>query len=135
MSGAAVGRTVFLVDDDELILGLLRAAISARPEVQTIVEAATVTEGRTRLEDALPDVAIIDYQLPDGTGLELVAALRKKVPRCLIILVSGAPGRDLIDRSRSAGADTFLQKGQPTFLKACVAAAAGVGFPTEGEGP
>lgn len=119
-----MGRTVFVVDDDDLILGLLRDAIGARPEVDMILEAGSVEAARAVLDDSSPDVAIIDYQLPDGTGLELVTALRAQAPDCKIALVSGTPGPGLIDRGREAGADAFIQKGKPTFLSACVQAAA-----------
>lgn len=56
------------------------------------------------------DLAIIDFQLPDGTGLDLVKALRALHPDCTIVMATVDDQRDLIDQAFTSGVDTFLVK-------------------------
>jgi CheY-like chemotaxis protein len=58
-----------------------------------------------------PSVAIVDLGLPDGSGLDLIAAMDAMVPRVPIVLgTSGAEREAAADQARHAGADGFLPK-------------------------
>lgn len=55
-------------------------------------------------------LALIDHQLPDATGIEVVRALREKHPTALLIMATMHDHRELIDQAFEQGIDVFLVK-------------------------
>ncbi len=51
----------------------------------------TTAEGRATAEEWRPDVVLLDRRLPDGDGLSLVKALRRRRPRPRLVVMSGDP--------------------------------------------
>ncbi|NJL89917.1 MAG: PAS domain-containing protein [Coleofasciculaceae cyanobacterium SM2_1_6] len=105
-----VRKQILVVDDRgenrAIIINLLE------PLGFIVLEAATGQQGLDKIRETLPDLVIIDLQIPDMDGLALVKQLRRdrKLPH-LKILVSSA-SLSLIDQQRSlaAGGDEFLVK-------------------------
>ena len=101
---------VLLVEDDEEVRGLLvRLGEHEGYAMRTV---GTCAEALAEMHRALPDAALIDLRLPDGTGYELIERLRAlpsgdAVPA---IIVSGAAG--FLDRVEAihCGADGFFEK-------------------------
>ncbi|MDO8176776.1 MAG: response regulator [Undibacterium sp.] len=98
---------VLVVEDDKEIRAFIRSSLSIEGyEVQTAV---SISEARAMLQQALPDVMVLDLGLPDGDGIELVREVRKQ--HNLPILIVSARHQEaqkilLLD----AGADDFLSK-------------------------
>ncbi len=98
---------VLVVEDDKEIRAFIRSSLSIEGyEVQTAV---SISEARAMLQQALPDVMVLDLGLPDGDGIELVREVRKQ--HNLPILIVSARHQEaqkilLLD----AGADDFLTK-------------------------
>lgn len=76
--------TVLVVDDDPAVRALVREiiegeglAVVARGDMKTAYEVVDVA--------GAPDLAVVDYQLPDGTGTELCRSLRGRGVPCLVI--------------------------------------------------
>jgi DNA-binding NarL/FixJ family response regulator len=66
-------RRVLLIEDDPRVRAAIRALLGAAPERYALVaEAGTVAEGRAALDAQQPDLLLLDLQLPDGSGLELL---------------------------------------------------------------
>ncbi len=70
---------------------------------EAIAAAAAAPEGSLTL-------AIIDHQLPDATGLEVIRAIRPAHPNALIIMATMHDHRELIDQAFEQGIDVFLVK-------------------------
>ena len=68
--------TVLLVDDHDLIRQGLARAFERDPGFEIVGQAGSVAEGHGLASETLPDVVVTDVRLPDGTGLDLVRALR-----------------------------------------------------------
>ena len=62
---------VFLVDDHEVVRRGVRELLEASGEVTVVGEADSVATGRDRIAVARPDVAVLDGQLPHGSGIGL----------------------------------------------------------------
>ncbi|HWQ35182.1 MAG TPA: sigma-54 dependent transcriptional regulator [Blastocatellia bacterium] len=75
-----------------------------------VVEAASCREALEHFQSACPDAAIIDYQLPDGTALELLPNLKGTSPETPVIVLTGHGSIDLAVRAIKEGADHFLTK-------------------------
>jgi DNA-binding NtrC family response regulator len=67
-------------------------------------------EARTLIAAGRIEVALLDYQLPDGTGLDLTAPQRDRDPHTLIVVMIGADDPDLAVRVHALGIPHFLPK-------------------------
>ena len=78
---------LMLVDDDDLVLsGLERLFLNDF----LIIKAKNIKQALQRLDpNDPPAIALIDYQLPDGSGLEILSQLQEKAPTCVRTLLSG----------------------------------------------
>ncbi len=101
---------VALVDDDphfRLVVGSLFAA-SGRHEVVAV--AGSAEEAADWPEDPAPDVVLLDVGLPGRTGVALAGELRKKFPRALVVMVTGANEDGVVLDAIRAGAVGYVLK-------------------------
>ncbi|MGI5309411.1 response regulator [Rheinheimera sp. WS51] len=57
-----------------------------------------------------PDIIFLDIELPDGSGLDLLAKIKKVKPECFIIMVSANSTLENVQNSIKLGAATFIVK-------------------------
>lgn len=102
--------TVFLLDDHEVVRRGLRELIDSDEGLEVISEAGTAEEAIGRIPATMPDVAVLDVRLPDGSGVEVCREVRSKHPeiRCLM-LTSYSDDEALLD-AVVAGADGYVLK-------------------------
>lgn len=119
-------RTV-IVDDHVVVRDGLRLELQAASDVAVVGEAATATAGRKQILLLSPDVAIVDLRLPDGSGVEVVRAVRSADPRIACLIFTSFPERESYLLSSVAGAAGFLAKdaSRQQILTAVRTAAAG----------
>ncbi|TWO65005.1 response regulator transcription factor [Caenimonas sedimenti] len=87
-------------------------AISAFPELQ-VTSAARRDEALRCIQGGRFDLALIDLGLPDGSGLDVVAALRRAQPQALPVVVTIYDDDDHLFPALQAGAFGYLLKEQP----------------------
>lgn len=96
---------VLVVDDEEEICALLRFEFEhAGLEVTT---AGSVAEARNRLQADRFDLLLTDIGLPDGSGLEILEAARKVVPRVFLMT---AQAKITLDEAIARGARKLYAK-------------------------
>lgn len=96
---------LLLLDDDPADRLLLKRAL-VRSELQAqLFEAGTVGEAASLLAQIDPDCLLVDYRLPDGTGLDLLARCR-----CPLILLTGQGDEALAVAAMKAGAADYIPK-------------------------
>ncbi len=113
----SLGVTILIVDDDpqdadSVVAALRHGGIRcATPIVSSAHEALEVLEAANGPE-ALPDSIILDLNLPDGEGLELLKRLQKDEvwSRLPVVVVTGSVDSRAIKRAYAAGAATFFVK-------------------------
>lgn len=105
--------TVALVDDHELIRTGLRRAIDQAHGFEVVGEAAGVGAGREVIVHTRPSVAVIDVRLKDGNGLDLVARLRKDLPKLGIVVLTMYAGDETLLSAMRAGASAMVSKDEP----------------------
>jgi DNA-binding NarL/FixJ family response regulator len=104
-------RALILEDVQETRIWLGEIALRAFPDL-TITEAATIAAAHVALDRDLPEIALIDLGLPDGSGLEILRKLKQKSPTSIAV-VTTIMGDDVsVVSALSAGADGYLQKDQ-----------------------
>lgn len=77
---------VFLLDDHEIVRRGIADLINGEPDLEVVGEGATVAQGISRVAATLPDIAVLDVHLPDGSGIDACREIRSANPavRCLI---------------------------------------------------
>ncbi|MFS8036070.1 ActR/PrrA/RegA family redox response regulator transcription factor [Xanthobacter sp. AM11] len=80
-------RSVLIVDDDRSFLQRLARAMEARGFLVSTAE--TVADGLARVEASAPAYAVVDMRLGDGTGLDVISALKKSRPGARAIVLTG----------------------------------------------
>ena len=101
---------LFLVDDHEVVRIGLAELLGADPELKIVGEADTVAAALARIPAAQPDVAVLDIQLSDGSGIDLCRDLLAALPglRCLV-LTSFTDEGSMLDAIQ-AGASGYVAK-------------------------
>ena len=99
---------VLVVEDDPTLARLVQMVLSRFTEHISVVR-----NGRDAI-DAVDagdfDAIACDISLPDMSGLEVIAQLRRREPACGIVAVTGFVDVDVAVQSMKAGADDFLGK-------------------------
>jgi F-type H+-transporting ATPase subunit c len=100
MSGE--NRKILIIDDHALIRDGVKKAI-ANIGFTEIFEAASRSEAFAQIAHKNPDVIIVDINLPDGHGLEIVQWARKNSPTIAIIVLTLSQDARIITAAASAG--------------------------------
>ncbi len=105
-----VAKKVLVVEDNELNLKLFCDLLRAHGWV-----AEPVRDGREGVDRALavmPDLIVMDIQMPHVTGYELILAIKadERLRRIPIMAVTAYAGREDEERIRGAGADAYVSK-------------------------
>ena len=100
--------SLLIVDDEEVTRWSLREFFEKRGHA--VVEADSVAAARRAAGGARIDAAIVDYQLPDGDGLEVLSALRATDASLPVVILTAYGSIDLAVRAIKEGADQFLIK-------------------------
>jgi len=82
--------------------------IEREDDFRVVGQAGSVAEGRKLLKDA--DVAVVDLDLPDGSGVELIRDLRKANPTGVVMVLTASGDRMLHARAVEAGAASVMHK-------------------------
>jgi two-component system NarL family response regulator len=116
-----------VVDDHPIVRQGLAFMVLDEPDMEVVADAATVAEALARYEQHRPDVCLVDLRLPDGSGVDLIQALRARHPRGHFVVLTTFDGDDQIHRAIAAGARGYALKDMPreTIIAMIRAAAAG----------
>ncbi len=106
---------VLLVDDHPLILSALKAMIEQmQPGVRVTALANAAALRRTLLEDALHDLVLLDLQLGDARGFEMLQELRSGHPDLPVVVISASDRPADVLHAIDMGAMGFLPKRMST---------------------
>ena len=87
MSTENQSKLILLVEDDEAFRLRLSKALQKRG--YRIKSASSVAEGLDAVKESVPDYAVIDLRLKDGSGLEVIEALEKKCRGTRTVILTG----------------------------------------------
>ncbi len=107
---ASVPRAhLLIVDDEPVVHAILREALHA--DRRTMSSAATLAEARALVgAGERVDLALIDKNLPDGSGLEIAHELKERDPFAEVILITGYASFDSAVEALKVGAYDYLTK-------------------------
>lgn len=108
---AGVTVRIGLVDDHPLVIGGLRAALSAITGLEVAATAGTLADARTLLARGDLDVVLLDVRLADGNALSLLGP--ERVPPPAVLVLSSFTSTQYVSAAISRGAQGYLLKTAP----------------------
>lgn len=117
--------TLLLIDDHELFRFGVRAFMQPHPHIHVVGEAADGATGLTLARQFQPAVILLDLQMPEMSGLQMLAQLRRDCPRsAVLMLTSSDDASDLADALRGGACGYLLKSADADFLVRAVGRAA-----------
>ena len=108
---------LIIVDDHVLFREGLASIIRSERDIQIVGMAGTVREAVEVARLALPDIILMDFSLPDGTGADATRAILAENPDCKIVfLTMSEDDENLFDAIRSGAKGYLLKNMQPHKL-------------------
>jgi two-component system, NtrC family, response regulator AtoC len=104
---------ILIVDDDQAIRWSLSEAL--RSWDFEPLEASTVAEALTQFEEELPAVVLLDIDLPDGSGLDVLRQIKDERPETVVVMITGNVQVDNTISALRGGAYDFI--GKPLSLE------------------
>jgi len=105
--------TVVVVDDHPFFRDGVTRGLARDGRVEIVGEAGTGAEALAVIGRELPDVALVDYQLPDMNGVDVTHALRRDSVATRVLLVSAVTDGAVVFRALEEGAAGYLAKDAP----------------------
>ncbi|WP_212001930.1 response regulator transcription factor [Chitinophaga sp. HK235] len=119
-----------ITDDHLLVINGLKAMLAPYPHIEVVYESNAATALMEALPASLPDVLLLDIQMPDIDGLELCKQVRKNYPEIKIIALTNFMESHYIKQMLRNGASGYLLKNtdQDTLVAAIEQVYAGEQF-------
>lgn len=100
-------KKILIIDDELDLCSLLKKALT--PENYTVDCAYNLSEANNKLGDH-PNVILLDYNLPDGTGLEYLQMHPVQFMGTVVIMITADANPSLEWKARQQGVDAFIMK-------------------------
>lgn len=101
-----------IIDDHAVVRSGIRKALEVRGEIQ-VFEAASKAEALAQIAHVSPHLIIVDINLPDGSGLEIVSWVRTISTEMAIVVLTFNDSDDQLLAAMKAGASAFVNKSAP----------------------
>ncbi len=106
-------KTVFIVDDHQLIRQGLKQLINHEHDLEVVGEAVDADETLTKLPQSVPDIITIDISLEGMSGIELTKKVKLLYPDLPVLILSMYDELTYARRSLRAGASGYIMKSDP----------------------
>jgi DNA-binding NarL/FixJ family response regulator len=104
-------RTRFLiVDDSELVRRSLRTVLQANPEWEICGEAADGVSAVEMFKELLPNIVILDFQMPGINGIETARRMAEIAPAIPVVLFTQHASADLARHAHEVGIRSVVSK-------------------------
>jgi DNA-binding NarL/FixJ family response regulator len=101
---------IIIVDDHVLFREGLAAIIRSETDIEIMGQAGSVQEAIELVKTLKPDLVLMDFGLPDGTGADATRAILKEYPQCKIIFLTMSEEDEHLFAAIRSGAKGYLLK-------------------------
>lgn len=103
-------RTVLIVDDEYAIRDMIRMALEIAEF--NCLEAENIQQAHTLIVDERPDIVLLDWMLPGGSGMELLRRLKREdsTREIPVIMLTAKTTEDNVIQGLDGGADDYITK-------------------------
>jgi two-component system response regulator DevR len=108
----ALTRTIriFLVDDHPVVLDGISELLASVEQFEVVGTATSVAQALARIPAAAPDVAVLDVNLPDGSGIDVCREIRSTMSDTYCLMLTSHDDHDAVLTSVLAGASGYVLK-------------------------
>jgi DNA-binding NarL/FixJ family response regulator len=107
---APENMNLFIVEDSIPVRDRIVRTIEDLPGLDIVGTAEDVAAAIQGLESNAPDALILDLQLPSGSGLQVLRAVRQALPKMRVIVMTNFAAEPYRKAAIAAGAEVFLDK-------------------------
>ena len=100
---------IAIVDDHKIIRDGIRALLIGQSEFALTYEASSGENLKETIGDATPDLVLLDIELPDICGLDLISFFKIKC-NCKVLMLTAEMDEEIVCKAVNNGADGFLNK-------------------------
>jgi DNA-binding NarL/FixJ family response regulator len=101
---------VLLADDHSIVRQGVRQLLESAKDIQVVAEAGDGEEARALIEKHLPDVAVLDIQMPKASGIEVTRWLRAHLPQIGVLILTAYDDDPYVMAVLQAGANGYVLK-------------------------
>ncbi len=101
-------KKILIVDDEKMIRWTLAQALKSWGYVP--IEVATVSEVLDTFVNEIPDAVLLDIDLPDGSGLDVLREIKQQYPEAVVIMITGNVRVETTISALRGGAYDFISK-------------------------
>jgi DNA-binding NarL/FixJ family response regulator len=101
---------ILIVDDSAVVRDRLVQLLAGLQEMEIVGEAEDAERGRELTRKLKPDVIILDVQMRNGGGIELLKNIKQMNPTSHVIVLTNEAYPEIRNRCLDAGADYFFDK-------------------------
>jgi two-component system response regulator AtoC len=101
-------KKILIVDDEKMIRWTLSQALKSWGYLS--VEVATVSDAMDAFANEMPQAVLLDIDLPDGSGLDLLREIKQQYPEAIVIMITGNVKVETTISALRGGAYDFISK-------------------------
>jgi two-component system response regulator DevR len=101
---------IFLLDDHEVVRRGLADLLQSADDIEVVGESGSAQEATARIPALRPDVAILDAQLPDGSGIDVCRDVRAVDSSIRVLILTSYEDDEALFAAIMAGADGYVLK-------------------------
>ncbi len=101
---------ILLIDDHTLFRSGLKLLLRRQSDFEVVAEAADGVEGLKRARELLPDIILLDLNMPGISGLEVLHILTQDLPECAVIVLTVSEEGEELAAALRGGARGYLVK-------------------------
>ena len=105
--------SIVIIEDDEVLRNAYTILINDVDGFHVVNSYASVEDASKRIVEDNPGVVLLDIELPGTSGIDAIPVIKKKLPRCHIIMLTVYESEDQIFNALSNGASGYLTKNSP----------------------
>ncbi|MEE6282236.1 response regulator transcription factor [Georgenia sunbinii] len=99
-----------IIDDHEIVRRGIAEIVDRADGLTVVAEAGSVAETLRRAPLVAPDILLVDLQLPDGTGIDIIVQLRESLPQARSVVLTSFDDDEALAAALEAGARAYLLK-------------------------
>jgi len=109
--GSEVERIdVVLADDHEVVRAGVRRLLNVDKTINVVCEASNGEEAILAVRQYMPDIVLMDIQMPKMTGIQATEIIKKDLPDIFVVMLTAFEDYGHIEKALSVGADGYLSK-------------------------